>query len=221
MNLYLSSYKLGEHPDKLLEMVGNNRRTAVICNAIDYRTGQERADRDAKELTALGEIGLQPELFDLRDYFDKSPTDIEKTLGSFGLIWIRGGNVFVLRKAMALSGFDKALPKLIDQGITYGGYSAGACVVTPTLEGIDLCDDPNVVPEGYPEETMRNGLDLVGFSIAPHYKSDHPETELIDRVVQYFEHHKMPYQTLRDGEVIIKDSHGLVKHTQDGQAIAL
>ena len=33
--------------------------------------------------------------------------------------------------------------------IVYGGYSAGACVLTPTLKGIHLADEPDLTPAGY------------------------------------------------------------------------
>ena len=43
------------------------------------------------------------------------------------------------------------------------------------------------MPEGYNTETIWEGLGFVEFSIAPHYRSEHPESEDIEKVVQYFE----------------------------------
>jgi dipeptidase E len=182
--------------------VGANKRTAVICNAIDSLNETERDERVKRELKAMTNLGFQPEEFDLRDYFSK-PDKIREVLSQFGLLWIRGGNVFILRKAMALSGFDKVIRVLLDMDIVYAGYSATCCVAGPTLHGIELCDDVNLVPEGYPLETIWGGLNLINYSIAPHYKSNHPESPMIDKVVGYFEHNAMSYKTLHDGEVII------------------
>jgi len=46
-------------------------------------------------------------------------------------------------------------------------------------------------------------MGLVDFSIAPHYRSEHPESAAIEGVITYFEAHHMPYKVLRDGEVLI------------------
>ena len=56
-------------------------------------------------------------------------------LSSF-LIWVNGGNVFLLRRAMQQSGLDNVIiERKSDDGFVYSGYSAGACVVGPTLRG--------------------------------------------------------------------------------------
>jgi dipeptidase E len=121
-------------------------------------------------------------------------------------VWVTGGNSFVLRRAMRQSGFDEIASVLVRDGVlVYGGYSAGAVVATPTLKGIDLDDDPDELPDEYAAEVIWDGLGLYPKSIAPHYKSDHPESAIIDRVVEYFAANAMPYVTLRDGEAIVVD----------------
>jgi dipeptidase E len=47
------------------------------------------------------------------------------------------------------------------------------------------------------------GLGIIDYVIVPHYKSDHPESEIMEEVVEYLIENKIPYKTLRDGEVII------------------
>lgn len=202
MKLYLSSYQIGKDPDKLTALVGKNKRVAVICNAIDSLKGVERKDRVERELKAMSDLGFKPEEIDLKDYFNK-PQQIEFTLSKYGLVWIRGGNVFILRKAMARSGFDKAIRSLLDAGIVYAGYSAASCVAGPTLHGVELCDDINLIPEGYPKETLWDGLGLIDYAIAPHYMSDHPESAMVDNVVAYLKEHGISYKTLHDGDAIV------------------
>jgi dipeptidase E len=202
MKLYLSSYRVGNEPGKLTELVGSNMRTAVISNAVDSLEGTEREKRVEFEVNAMSHLGFEPEEIDLRDFFER-PDKIETTLSKYGLLWIRDGNVFILRKAMALSGFDKVIQNILDQDIVYAGYSAGSCVVGPTLHGIELCDDVDLVPDRYPKETTWEGLGLIDYAIAPHYKSDHPESESIDKVIEYFSEQKIPYRALHDGEAII------------------
>ena len=87
--------------------------------------------------------------------------------------------------------------------LVYGGFSAGNCVATQTLKGIELIDNPVQMPEGYNKETIWDGLGLVKFSIAPHYRSEHPESGMIEKVVVYFEENNMPYRAIHDGEVLV------------------
>lgn len=202
MKLYLSSYGVGNESPKLQEMTGGNMRVAVICNAVDSLPEIERSERVTRELAAMGGLGFVSEEVDLRHYFGR-PADLQDKLSAFGMIWIRGGNAFILRKAMHMSGFDGQIRGLLDKGAVYAGYSAAACVAGPSLRGIELCDDINLVPAGYPKETIWNGLGLIDYAVAPHYKSEHPESAMIDDVVAYYRKNNIPFQTLHDGEVII------------------
>lgn len=182
-----------------------NKKVALISNALDFSTDLERRKKSTQtELKDLKSIGLEPESLDLRDYFGKKAALKEK-LNEFGGVWVRGGNTFLLRRAMKYSGFDELiLEKRGDPDFVYAGYSAGACVITPTLKGIDFADDAHITPDGYSSEIIWEGLNLVSYSIAPHYKSDHPESELIEKSIEYFKANNMQYRTLRDGETIIE-----------------
>jgi len=110
MKLYLSSFRLGNNPQRLADLFGNNKNIAVIGNAIDYKLQDEREKSISQEILCLRDLGLNPEEFDLRNYFnDNSKLDYNFT--KFGGVWIRGGNVFILRRAMYQSGFDKLISK--------------------------------------------------------------------------------------------------------------
>ncbi len=63
-----------------------------------------------------------------------------------------------------------------------------------------------MIPEGYDQAIIWDGLVLVPYSIAPHYRSDHPETELMEKAVDYFIENKMLFKALHDGEVIIEEA---------------
>lgn len=125
------------------------------------------------------------------------------------MVWANGGNAFTLLAAMKQSGFVEALRTLLDEDtIAYGGHSAGAIVATPTLRGIELVDSAEpagALPIGYPPTIYWDGMSLVSYSLAPHYRSAHPESAAIEVVVQYFEDHAIPYRVLRDGEAIVID----------------
>jgi dipeptidase E len=207
MKLYLSSFREGDHPEKLQALVGQNKRAAVIMNAVDHQPNDVREERRILEFETMRRLGFDPEEVDLRDYFENNDA-LKAILLKYGLLWIRGGNVFILRKAMRLSGFESIIRILLDSGIVYAGYSAGSCAAGPNLHGIELCDDVTIVPRGYPVEIIWEGLGLIDYEIAPHYKSNHPESPMIDDVVAYFEKHNVPYKPLRDGEaIVINDGH--------------
>ena len=204
MKLYLSSYRLGDETDKLVSMVPENKKAAVIFNALDFSCDLERKQSTInREINDLVELGLEPEEFDLRSYFG-NPEPLKEQLSRFGLIWVIGGNTFVLRRAMNQSGFDQFLiENRNNDAWVYAGYSAGACVLAPTLRGIDLVDNPQIIPKGYQENIIWEGLSLINYCIATHYKSDHYESELVNKTVKYFLENKILFKALRDGEVII------------------
>jgi len=203
MRLYLSSYKLGDKPETMLPLISDNKRTAVIANAQDSKSADSRAERMQQEIDSLAALGLQPEELDLRDYFGKT-ADLSEVLKDFGYIWVRGGNVFLLRKAYKQSGFDNLIVELLRADkVAYGGSSAGVCVLAPSLRGIELVDPKDEVAEGYDQKVVWDGLGILDYSVAPHYRSDHPESEDIEKCVEYFKANNIPYKTLRDGEAIV------------------
>ncbi len=203
MRLYLSSYGLGSKPEEMLSLIGDNKRTAVIMNAQDAVTAGRRSERLGQEIEGLSGLGLQPEELDLRNYFD-DPSQLKSAIEKFGYIWVRGGNVFLLRRAYKQSGFDELITELLKEDrIVYGGFSAGVCVLAPSLHGIELVDPTDVRADGYNSEIIWDGLGILDFAIAPHYKSDHPESADIDKCVAYFKENGILHKTLRDGEAIV------------------
>jgi dipeptidase E len=199
MRFYLSSYRVGRRGADL-KRLARGRPLAMISNATDHYDPEAVKLRIAGRLEELAALGIEAEPFDLRDYFGGA--DVAAALADFGGVWVRGGNTFVLRQAMRLSGFDQAIAGLRAQDFLYGGYSAGVAVLAPTLHGLHHVDDSTVVP--YPNSSVIwEGLGFLDYLVLPHYKSDHPETELIDKDVAYCTERGIPFRTLRDGEVIV------------------
>ncbi|MYE24474.1 MAG: hypothetical protein F4Y01_11115 [Gammaproteobacteria bacterium] len=203
MILYLSSYRFGDQAKRLRDLVTGPRHAAVIANALDFATDLTRKeDSVGQAISGLRELGFAANEIDLKLYFG-NPEALRYRLEGFGLIWTLGGNSFLLRSAMRQSGLDTFLVAHQESDLVYGGFSAGVVVVTPTLRGIHLVDPPEVVAQAYGADILWDGLSIVPYSIAPHYNSRHPESELIDHVIEYFRSHRMPFKALRDGEVII------------------
>jgi dipeptidase E len=195
VRLYLSSFRLGDHPEHLLALAGqHSRRAVVIANAMDdappdvHRAGVEQ------ELAALAGLGLEVAELDLRDYFGPRQF-LRRDLAGIGVAWLRGGNAFMLRYALARSGADAVLAGLLAaDALVYAGYSAGSCVLSPSLRGLELVDDPAAVTRAYGDPPVWDGLALLAEAFVPHYRSPgHPETAAIERVVARYRADGVPY----------------------------
>jgi dipeptidase E len=207
MRLFLSSQDLGNHADVAAKMSGDNKKSLFIKNAQDDKLPEERNFSNAEKKKMFEDAGFEFEMLDLRDYFGKKD-ELEEKVKKAGSLWSSGGNTFILRRAMAASGLDEILKKLLaEDKILYGGWSAGAYIAAPSLHGIEFGDRPQpvAVPENYPsKETIWEGLDLVPFTVVPHYKSGWFDEEA-DTCIEYLRKYKMPYQSLEDGQVVIVD----------------
>lgn len=206
MKFYLSSFRIGTEANRLLKITASgNRKVGYISNALDYFTDyKDRKRIEGNDISDLEQLGFQVELLDLKDYFEK-PTELNKRVDEYDVIWVSGGNTFVLRQAMYLSGFDKVIKKLYEDNvdIVYGGYSAGVCILGPTLKGIHLVDDPCQKIYSNCNKTIWKGLDILNYVIVPHYRSSHFESDLMETVVQYMIEKKLLFIALSDGEVVV------------------
>jgi len=208
VKLYLSSYKLGNDTEGLIRLVNKaNAKAAVINNAIDFSADLGRKAMSLQvELDDMSSLGFMPEPVDLRSYFGK-PNELVEKLSDFDLVWVRGGNSFLLRKAMEQCGFIHVINKLIKTNkLVYSGYSAGICVLAPSLRGVEMVDDPNVQADGYDTGIIWSGYGLIDFYPIVHYDSDHPESQLVDKELAHIKSTGIKYKTLRDGDTIIIDT---------------
>ena len=210
MKLYLSSMLLGDHVTRLNVMAGPNARMAIITNALDYIPVIDRilyAQTQFDAVHYFNDNGFDASLIDLRYYFGR-PAVLRELLLRYRVVWALGGNAFLLRRAMNESGFDGFIAELLDNdGLIYSGWSAGACVAGASLRGVDLMDKPDVEADGYTAgKIIWEGLQLVPFTIVPHYRSDHVESAAAERAVQFLETHGLPFIAICDGDVIVKDN---------------
>jgi len=201
MKFYLSSYKVGNETERLKEM-SRGKKLGFVPNSLDYVEIHARQDSNKKNMKDLSDLGIDVELLDLKDYFGKKE-ELKKKIERLGGVWIRGGNTFVLRQAMKLSGFDEIIKQIEQKDFLYGGYSAGICVLAPSLKALQIVDKPDIMPYEESNEIIWEGLGILDYIILPHYKSDHPESADIDREVENCKKNNIPFKTLRDGEVII------------------
>ncbi len=205
MKFYLSSYRLGRETEKLKEMIPS-KKIGYIPNARDYSTvdPEIKMNRTERDSTLLAELEIETEIIDLTNYFNKKDK-LKNKLEELGAIFISGGNVFVLRQAMRLSGLDEILTEFKDsnKNFLYAGYSAAGCVLAPSLKAYAIVDNPNEAPYEGIKETIWEGLGFVDFAFMPHFDSDHPESEAINKEIEFCQQNNIPYKAIRDGEVII------------------
>ncbi len=166
MKLYLSSKPIPS-PSDLAALIGkpiNTISVALLPNSKDFFAEHARNYLVNDFVAYMEQLGLAVEVVDLRDYSDGDA--LKQKLTSCDLIWAMGGNTFNLRYEMKRSGFEKIIRELLDQGIVYGGDSAGALVAGISIAGIESADKPQ-----FAEEVVDEGLNLIPFFFLPHVDS--------------------------------------------------
>ncbi|MFC4377604.1 Type 1 glutamine amidotransferase-like domain-containing protein [Nocardia halotolerans] len=204
MRLFLASYRFGAFADRLAGLVGTPGRVAVIPNACDaWPAAWDSAV--ASDVKPLQQQGYSPEVLDLRDYVDQAGR-LERHLREFPLVWVRGGNTFVLRAQFARSGADSVLTALLRaDALAYAGYSAGACLLSPDLHGLETMDDPAEVPPATGVEVQWDGLGLVDRQLVVHLDSaTDPDGESAEMLARY-QAADVAHWALTDDDVVLVD----------------
>lgn len=207
--LYLSSFQVGGDGELLRWPAGDpgagrRGRCGIVYNALDSSEGA-RERHGAAQVDAMSALGYDCEELDLRECFGAGgEVRLAARLRELDLLWITGGNAYVLARAMDLSGFGAALAGPLRAGtLTYAGYSAAACVAGPDLRGIDLMDEPDALPDGYDPASRPLGLGLVDYRIVPHWRSDHHEAELAGVAAAWLEREGLAHRCISDGDVVV------------------
>ena len=204
MKLYLSSYRVGDHADKLKELINKEgARVAVCVNALDSADLEVRNNIVlARELADIRALGYDAEELDLRNYFN---TDgLGEALKQYGAVWLSGGNTFILAKAFNQSGFDKQFQTRIKSGdLVYAGYSAAFCVLSDDLHGVELVDDKDAEAEGYEPGEIWKGLGVIDFYPIVHFRSNHHESDDVEKEYNYVVENNIPHKTFKDGDVYL------------------
>lgn len=208
MHYYLSSYLLGNQRDYLKKQALKYSKIAYIPNSkdihgLDINRFKKSNQYNIQELTKLR---FTVETLDLKDYFNKQDK-LLLDLNNFNGVFVRGGNVFALRQAMKLSGMDKILIDFhkTKKDFFYFGYSAGICVLAPSLKGAEIVDPIDNSLHLTQTGLLWEGLGILDYTFVVHYKSDHPESKDADKELDYYIKNKVLFKALRDGEVLIQD----------------
>jgi dipeptidase E len=165
MKLFLSSLAIKpDHADEFLRLVdkpASSIKFALITNASDVYPSIAKGFV-ANNRAMIETIGIHTDKVNLRDYHE--PGDLQADLAEFDVIWLDGGNTYYLRWIARKSGFDQIIPGLVEQGIVYGGGSAGAIVAGPTLRHFEKADNPKDAPA-----LIESGFALTDTVVIPHF----------------------------------------------------
>ena len=207
MRLYLSSDRTGCCFEDLVHMAGRKARAAVISNALDLvpmEARQAYAGNVFDPIAHFAEYDIDAFHLDLRRYFGRA-NDLNEVLKDVAVVWMVGGETFLLASAVRASGLGVILQRrLAEDSLVYGGWSAGAILAGPSLHGAELMDNAAAVAAGYPPgETIWEGLDLIDVHLVPHYRSGHAEGPAAEAMAAFYEAEGLPYETLREGDVML------------------
>lgn len=174
------------------------KKVAFIPNAKDKHTDKSGLE---KTRSFFRQKGFIVNNIDLNHFKDK---ELYKELLKYEIIFIAGGNCFVLLEKIKKSGFEKILNKLLDKGIIFIGESAGACIMGKSIEPLKLIDNPK-----FAELENYDGLGFIDFVFVPHYK-DPKYAQSIKQIEKVYGK-KFDLKEFTDGEGIIIDNNKIRK----------
>jgi dipeptidase E len=167
MKLYLSSYRIPALKpfSDFINKAPHEIKMGLVLNGKDNKAPEERLIKKNELLGYFSELGFAVQEINLLEHVGDNSVLLKK-FKEFDVVWFNGGNTYCLRWAIAQSGCESVLKKALESGVVYGGDSAGALIVGPTLKYFDIADDPKAAPEAIYE-----GLGLVDFVVVPHWNS--------------------------------------------------
>lgn len=205
MKLYLSSHKLGNREKFLKRWIQHHDNNIVLITSARDLKKQDDIEKEKinENVTMLESLGFNVKLLSLKDYFDNQDR-LKEDLKDYHAFCVIGGNVFVLRQAMKLSGFDDYLKEISqEEDYLYIGYSAGSCVLSPTLYGLEILDEP--INPYNDDEIIYEGLHLINYVFLPHCNSSSYKDK-VNKIIEKYQQEHINYDTFNDEEVIIENT---------------
>ena len=197
MNIFLLSRTDNLNPE-LREVLGNEIKKRG--NKVAYISSQKQEAPRPYYLSTIDDYeaiseGVEVDYFDLSDDF--SDESLEDML-HYGTIYLGGGNTYIFMNDARKRALYKILRKHLNNGGLLVGASAGAIMMTPT---IDLADgfDENIF-----ELTDVKGFAFVPFEFHPHYEEVHD-----DYLRNYKENRDTTVYICKDGDGIFCGDDGI------------
>lgn len=178
---------------------------AVVVNA--STTNKKKYKKTKKIKTQFSEMGFDSTIVEQFDLMHRK----HEELSAFDIIYILGGNPFLLLDELNKSGFRSVLKELVNQDKILMGYSAGSLLLGPDMMLMDRADSLLGFNDiGLKELTC---LGLYDFYIFPHYADFTSQAPELIPIINEFEA-ETEYPLYR-----IKDNQGIIFHNGKVQII--
>jgi dipeptidase E len=204
--LFLTStaYKVLDKFMELIDYPSSTITVGFIPTAADVYEDKYFVDNDRNKLVELG--------FKLLDINIAGKTEkiLEEELKGVDILFIAGGNVFYLLEKTLLSGFDNIIRKHVENGKWYVGSSAGSVLVGPSIEPINLLDDPRHAPN----LTTFDGLKLIDKIILPHYGKEKYQDKM-NKILKEYSYLQDKIITLTDDQALMVDGDKIIVISSD------
>lgn len=181
------------------DLVG--KKVTFIPTASNVEEGTFYVESGQKALEKMGLI------VDRLDVSTAKPEEIQKKLRENDCIYVTGGNTFFLLQELKKSGADQVIIEEIQKGKIYIGESAGAIVLSKTVEYVKTMDDP----EEAPSLKSFSGLNMVDFYPLPHYKDISFSEVTMDIEKQYKEQLNFCFINNHEGLIVEGNQTRIVK----------
>ena len=174
----------------LLGIPKKDLKIGMITTALKMSQDQEYFKYIREYMESMQSSGIDFKEFDIDG---KTEKEIRDFFADRNVAQVNGGNVFFLLKKVRESKFDVVLKELLEKGYIYIGCSAGAHLMTPTVEtgtwkkGRERFGVENLTAFGY-----------VPFLIKPHY-SDNKREEVLKKIKTL----KYPLRLLKDDQLFL------------------
>ncbi|MBK6792856.1 MAG: Type 1 glutamine amidotransferase-like domain-containing protein [Anaerolineales bacterium] len=124
-----------------------------------------------------------------------TPKAIESIIRDAQVVYVPGGNTFLLNHRLHASGVMPFLQKRIQAGLPYVGFSAGAILCGPNIL---TSKDLNAVSTAF-----FKGLNAIPFNVSPHYPLDgYGQSVKDDWLADYHFFHDNPVIIMCDGAYV-------------------
>ncbi len=190
-----------------LEVEPQMLSVAIVVNA---SSTEKKKHKKAKKIKVeFDEIGFDSTKMELFDLMKTNPQQLLK----FDVVYILGGNPFLLLDEVNKSDARPVFKDLIDQGKTLMGYSAGALLLGPDMSLMNHVD----TLLGFNEIGLKelSCIGLYDFHIFPHYTDfTNQVPELRAKIEEYESESDLPVYKLNDNQAIVYQN-GIIKMIEE------
>lgn len=161
------------------------KQIAILTTAARDKEHNQWSIKASEQITELGHIPT---------YIDLERED-QRNLSMFDGVYVCGGNTFFLLKWAREANLAEQVQKLLEQGGTYLGVSAGSIITCPSIAiAAEVNPDPYDPSWGVDDFT---GMNLIPFQIDVHYQaSDEPAVKAFEQS------HGVAVERIANGEAV-------------------